>query len=249
MALIHSPSIVTNGLVLCLDAANPKSYPGSGTLWRDLSGKGNNGTLTNGPTYDSANSGGLVFDGVNDFVAIPGAATTTFLGWTPLGSVGLSTMSIEIWFKSTDAQGYLYTKPWNGAGGYNIIIDRSAFSLAPIIANYSHGSSISYPSPLNDGKIHQLICWADSTNLGYYIDGNKAAGSSPHGFVSDNPAGASNSNVDGVIMSLYPYGEGWAGNTGFSVLGTVYSFKIYQRILSSVEVVQNFNALRGRYGI
>jgi len=68
--LAHSPRIVTDGLVLCLDAGNTKSYPGSGTTWTDLSGNGNNGTLTNGPTYSSSNGGSLVFDGVNDFVDI-----------------------------------------------------------------------------------------------------------------------------------------------------------------------------------
>lgn len=68
MALSHSPSIVTNGLVLCLDAANTKSYPGSGTTWTDLSGRGNNGTLVNGVGYNSGNLGSLVFDGVDDYV-------------------------------------------------------------------------------------------------------------------------------------------------------------------------------------
>ena len=61
MGLSHSPNIVTDGLVLCLDAANPRSYPGSGTSWLDLSGQGNNGTL-NGPTFSNDNSGFLVFD-------------------------------------------------------------------------------------------------------------------------------------------------------------------------------------------
>jgi hypothetical protein len=67
MALSHSPSIVTDGLVLCLDAGNPKSYPGSGTTWTDLSGNGNNGTLVNGVGYSGDNLGSLSFDGVNDY--------------------------------------------------------------------------------------------------------------------------------------------------------------------------------------
>jgi hypothetical protein len=58
--------IVTNGLVLLLDAGNPASYPGSGTTWFDLSGNGNNGTLVNGVGYNSDNGGSLVFDGVDD---------------------------------------------------------------------------------------------------------------------------------------------------------------------------------------
>ncbi len=58
--------IVRTGLVLDLDAAQPLSYGGTGTTWNDLSGNGNNGTLTNGPTYDSSNGGSIVFDGVDD---------------------------------------------------------------------------------------------------------------------------------------------------------------------------------------
>jgi hypothetical protein len=71
MAFIHSPKIVTSGLVLCLDAANKLSYPGTGTSWYDLSGNANTGTLTNGPTFSVANMGSIVFDGVDDYVNIP----------------------------------------------------------------------------------------------------------------------------------------------------------------------------------
>ena len=62
----NNPKIVTDGLVLALDAANPKSYPGSGTTWSDLAGN-NDATLTNGPTFDSGNSGSFVFDGIDDY--------------------------------------------------------------------------------------------------------------------------------------------------------------------------------------
>jgi hypothetical protein len=68
MSLLHSPKIVTNGLVLCLDAASRKSYPGTGNVWRDLSGNGNDGTLTNGPTFSSANRGNLGFNGNNQYI-------------------------------------------------------------------------------------------------------------------------------------------------------------------------------------
>ena len=68
MGLAHSPRIVTDELVLALDAGNTKSYPGSGTTWTDLSGNGNDGTLLNSPTFNSANGGYLDFDGTNDYV-------------------------------------------------------------------------------------------------------------------------------------------------------------------------------------
>jgi hypothetical protein len=71
MAFANGGSIVTSGLVLALDAADRNSYPGSGTVWSDMSGNANTGTLTNGPTFSSANGGSIVFDGTNDFTSLP----------------------------------------------------------------------------------------------------------------------------------------------------------------------------------
>ena len=68
MAFNYSPRIIQDGLVLYLDAANTKSYPTTGTTWSDLSRRGNNGTLTNGPTFNSSNGGIIVFDGINNYV-------------------------------------------------------------------------------------------------------------------------------------------------------------------------------------
>ena len=69
--IAYNSKIITNGLVLCLDAANPKSYPGSGTTWYDLSGNGHNSTLINGPTYNSTNKGVIVLAGDNDYINVP----------------------------------------------------------------------------------------------------------------------------------------------------------------------------------
>ncbi|NBP55511.1 hypothetical protein EBU71_03030, partial [bacterium] len=86
------PAIVTNGLVLNLDAGNSASYPGTGTTWTDLSGNGNNGTLINGPTYSSSNGGSIVFDGTNDSVNIPISSSLqsqyfTLDAWFKLNSI------------------------------------------------------------------------------------------------------------------------------------------------------------------
>jgi hypothetical protein len=67
MALSRGPKIVTNGLVLAVDAADKNSYKGSGTTWKDVSGNAYNGTLTNGPTFSNVNRGVIVFDGVDDY--------------------------------------------------------------------------------------------------------------------------------------------------------------------------------------
>ena len=80
MGLRHSPKIVTDGLVLCLDAANVKSYPGSGDTWYDLSGNGYDGTLINGASYDSTDKC-IVFDSTNEevYATLSGVNTTSGL--------------------------------------------------------------------------------------------------------------------------------------------------------------------------
>ena len=83
MAGIVAPNIVTDGLVLYLDAANTKSYASGSTAWNDLVGI-NNGTLVNGPTFNSANGGSIVFDGSNDYVSTTYNAVLTnftFCAW------------------------------------------------------------------------------------------------------------------------------------------------------------------------
>ena len=122
--LAHSPSIVMNNLVLCLDAGNSKSYPGSGTTWYNLIPGGVNGTLTNGPTYSSANGGVIALDGVNDYIDVPINLTNT--NYTIMGAaryvvVGGRTFSGQSnnwimghWSNST--QNY-YAEGWvSGAG-------------------------------------------------------------------------------------------------------------------------------------
>jgi len=69
MAFHYSPKTVTDGLVLLLDVGNPKSYPGSGTTWYDLSGNGNDGTITNA-TFSTAGGGSMTFNGSGDYVSM-----------------------------------------------------------------------------------------------------------------------------------------------------------------------------------
>jgi len=93
MAGTVAPNIVTNRLVMYLDAANTTSYPFpyTGSSWFDLTGNLRNATLFNGPTFSSANSGSIVFDGVNDFGRLP-----EFNGLQPSAE-----LTLEVWFKSS----------------------------------------------------------------------------------------------------------------------------------------------------
>lgn len=117
MSIYGGPDIITNGLVLHLDAANSKSYPLSGTVWNDLSGNNNHATLTNGPTYSSSNNGNILFDGVNDYGTIQYNSILNFSGNVP--------MTICIVKKTNSFKAYPGLITWGdqegGRGGWQIL--------------------------------------------------------------------------------------------------------------------------------
>ena len=90
----YGPKIVRSGLVLTLDAADRKSYAGSGTAWNDLSGNSINGTLTNGPTFSSVNGGSIVFDGIDDFISLGTPSALKFAS---------GSFTVDMWFKTNNA--------------------------------------------------------------------------------------------------------------------------------------------------
>ena len=222
MGIAYNPKIVTNGLVLALDAGNPKSYPGSGTTWTDLSGRGNTGTLTNGPTYSSTNGGSLSFDGVDDYVNVQCASNT-----------------IRAYNSTTQ---FVIKLPTYAGGQRNILSYRSANSL--YIGKASGGIFCYYntlsPSPaytvgsIADNAIAHVAVTCDATNnlLSTYINGSLAGSESRTGWLT----------TYNTTMTL-------GGSDIEYLVGNFYQFSHYNRVLSASEIQQNFNALRGRYGI
>jgi hypothetical protein len=149
---IATKGIVQSGLVLNLDAGVSSSYPGSGTTWTDLSGNGNTGTLTNGPTYNSANGGSLVFDGVDDYVNVG----------TPSISVGKIT--VNAWVKI------------NAGSLFQHIVDSqfNSWHLAILNSNrpyFYNGSAYHTGAPaINVGQWY-MITGVQGTTLDIYING------------------------------------------------------------------------------
>jgi hypothetical protein len=221
----YSPNIVTSGLVMCLDAANVRSYPGSGTTWTDVSSNGSNGTLTNGPTYDSSNGGSIVFDGSNDYVI---GATTLNVN---------NSVTMEAWIYPTSAP--------SGGGGGGFIVSNIGYYLelksTRVVRSYFYGLS----SPgYHDGTVAvSLNTWShvvavrnssDST-IKHYINGTL-----------DNTI----SSVTGTINNgAQNYQVGGYQGGSYSFVGRIGVCKVYNISLSSTEITQNFNALRGRFGI
>jgi hypothetical protein len=213
--------IITDGLVLNLDAGNPASYPGSGTTWFDLSGSGNNGTLVNGVGYSSDNLGSLVFDGVDDFINLnfPFTQSSSANSYTIVMGAKLSTTSgsrRQLW--SSDNGGF----DWSFGAG-----DGTRFII--------FSGENSYTGRLQDTNWHIFTAqWSSSFGTRLYID---------------NVLDISTANIsyDSSISSTTSigrnpgFGEYWNGNVSF--------VQLYNRALTASEIAQNFNALRSRYGI
>lgn len=227
MSIAYNTSVNRDGLVLYLDAANTKSYPGSGTTYFDLSGIGNDSTLVNGVTYSSSNKGILVFDGVNDAITIPNNVVYT------------NGFSISLWVYPTLVD--TLTRR---------IIDKTTTTTSPnglfmhitstqLFFNIN-ATSIGITVPITSVPINKWTHIAFSTtNTGltaFYIDGKLFTTQT-----LNPPSGI-------TVTSLLTIGNrSTALDRPFN--GSINSFMFYHSILPASGVKQNFEATRSRYGI
>ena len=237
MGSVYGPNMVTDGLIMMLDATNVQSYPGSGTAWYDLTKTmTSTPTLINGPVY---NSGGYIdFDGSNDYVQLYPGNEHAF---TPDGTIGYNVICYELWVRSSDGSGYFLSHPWNGSGQYNFYIYCHGWYLSA----GSTSAGIAIPA-FSDGNWHQIIVWCDTSNIGYYKDG---VGSSTSHSMSGAAPSYGNSNIVTAVMTVYPYGTGSWGYTSHAIDGDVAIVKRYNRVLTAAEALQNYNAHKSRFGL
>lgn len=230
--LTHSPSIATDGLVLCLDAANRQSYPGSGTVWTDLI-TSNSGTLTNGPTFSSANGGSIVFDGSNDLVSFQNVSSIN----NSLNIVNNITIDCWIQIPYFTSVGGILTYGTGSGEQYAL------FNAYPV--NNSITFATNWPNTWYFASSQQILVNTPyhimvTFNSGFwiiYINGVlSTSGTFP---ISTLP---SVSNAYLTLGVNHPGGqEYFAGN--------IFSAKIYNRALTPAEIQQNYNATKGRYNL
>jgi len=229
MALVHSPSIVTSGLVLCLDAANRKSYPGSGTTWTDLSGNGRTGTLNNmdGNNFNSANGGSLTFDGTNEFVACS-------------GSITLTTATFIAWMRRNGNQ-----NQYDG-----ILISRGT-NLSGMLLQNSNNLGYTWNGDLAGGN--NTYDWSSGLvvpNLSWSMCAISVASSSATAYLyqaSGLTTAINNYSHSSSVLDDIKVGQDDFGGRFFS--GNIAQVSIYNRALTATEIAQNYNALKGRYGL
>jgi hypothetical protein len=230
MAFHRGPKVVTNGLVLALDAANVKSYVSGSTTWRDLSGNNNSGSLTNGPTFNSANGGSIVFNGTNQYTLTANTIT-------------LTTATFISWVNQNGSQPS-YT---------GILMSRISDATATGLAS-SYGSG---PTTNQLGYIWNNAVNTYSWNSGLIIPTNawcmvavsvSSTSATVYLFQSSRITTATNTVNHSSVTTKFDVGRDPFGGSRF-FKGNIAQSLLYNRALSASEIAQNYNALKGRYGI
>jgi len=224
------PDIVTDGLVLALDAASERSYPGTGTAWTDITGKSENGVLSNSPTFSNDNYGVLDFDGTDDYATVASSAAFT-----------VNTRTVQLVFRMNGS--YANYSPLaiysNGSSSTNRIwlgLQNSKWQM--------HGWGTDDPAGTTNIAVDTWYICTFSYNkptqaMKMYTNGVLETS------ITNSQGGVA--AVAGMNWSLARIPGGWQGQTYSDV--SIACFDVYDRILSDAEVLQNYNAIKGRFGL
>jgi hypothetical protein len=219
--------VVNGSLQLWLDAGQTTSYPGTGSTWTDLSGKGRNYTLTSGPTYDAINGGSINLAGASQYLASPVYPSATFTG----------AFSYEVWIKPTSTSGVILTENFTGTSSMTTwFVSLMELVAGSIRVGFWIGSA-GYISigTATANNWHQIVMTYSGTTLTGYVNG------------SVGNTGTYTKQYGGYGITTAPSTTNFGSGAWYN--GKIASMKFYDRALSSDEVSQNFNALRRRYGI
>ena len=232
MAISRGPKIVTNGLVLALDAADKNSYKGSGTTWKDLSGNNNTGTLTNGPTFSNVNGGAIVFDGADDYVNIPYNS-----GLIP------NNLTLSVWINRTSAVYYAHfigvpasnttwASPYISYGiEYIGTTDTISFVTGYTDNNFDYTNVAAF----GNNVWFNFTATYDKTNVKIYINGLLQT---------------TRAETRTLFASTANFYIGSNNTTsGYPLNGKIANTLLYNRALSATEVLQNYNATKTRFGL
>jgi hypothetical protein len=221
-------SIVQQGIILNLDAGNPFSYAGAGTTWFDVSGNSYNGTLIGSPSYTSNNNGGIIFDSNAKYGTLP----TSGLAF------GTGQFAIEVWVYSTAAvtNNVIYASQSSNVAGFVALFYPSGlgFSLTDF-------NSVG----VRTTTTHQT---AVSQNTWYHVVGIRNASNQYIVYVN-GVASTTNATATTSLTTAAPQIASNPATTGERFTGTIASLRLYNRSLSADEVLQNYNATKGRFGL
>ena len=246
MTLAHGASIVTDGLNMLLDAANPRSYPGSGTAWNDISGNGNTGVITGPPTYTATNGGYFTFNGAGQYVT------------TPLVQTAVTAYTISVWFNTTSSTPYMTMVGDRGSGaGVSVVVGiggalgygGNSGNLFVCVNSDNYIVPIYTAATYNDGKWHNVVGIFNQpsgtitySSFKLYVDGQLAT--TTNGTLAGLNTSSPITGLGGTVI-----GSSQAAVPGVYYTGLMSAVLIYNAALTAAQVAQNFEAYRGRYGV
>jgi hypothetical protein len=226
-------NIVRDGLVLNFDAAKRDSYPGTGTVWRDIAGGVITGSFINGPTFDPNNGGSIVFDGVDDSVTL-GSFAGNFISNPSLNN-GIISFSCWVFVSSSSS--------------YYIISSGAQTTSTGVAFSYQNGNPFvsvkgqNFTADINIGAINfPLNAWINFT----FVANGSSLVTYKNGVLlqSTNYVSATLSDADSLLTIARPN-----NTTLYTLGGKVAIVSFYNKALSSTEVLQNYNATKGRFGL
>ena len=228
MGVLYNSRIVTDGLVLCLDAGDKMSYPGAGTTWYDLSGRNNHGTLNNTPTFSQLNGGCFLFDGTNEYISI----TTSDIAF------GNNGFTVDIFFQllnnEKNNRSMLSSAVVGGDNGFAIARDfawvgnngmTSPQWTQELVNGYFDNDKWYYSSLIREG-LSNLTWYSNDTLIGTGSTDSKTLNSD----------------------TLY-IGQRYNNNLNYGMYGYISCVRVYNRALSAQEIRQNYKATKARFGL
>ena len=228
MAINAGPKIVEDGLIFCVDAANKKSYPRTGTVWTDLTANKNNGTLTNMTNnFSTDGAGSLTFDGTNEYVNFGSQTWDISTNLTIDFFIKFNTLDSAAYYTMFSFGGYISNGWLFQINGFN-----NKLRFAWKGTNYFDG-----PIYTTTNVWVYLCCVVDSGTPTYmYINNTSYTGSRAIGSSSFNISGAQNVDIARRTDSTSQYIDGQISN-----------LHVYNRALSAEEVLKNYNATKWRF--
>jgi len=220
--LDSSQEIVTSGLLLHLDAAQLRSYPGTGTTWTDLSGNGNFATLINSPAFNTDNGGSIVFDGTNDYAPVRNNASILTTNYTKFCWFRVTSFSPGNNFISGGDGGnhawWMQSSPQMRAGhngSYNTVVSPTSLSL-----NTWYCGAVTFNT---------------TTGWVMYLNGSQ-----------NTTSGTTQAFTGSGELLIAAFGS---NNFANIFNGRIAIMMVYNRALTAAEILQNYNALKSRFGL
>lgn len=237
----YGPKIVTSGLVLCLDGKSTASYPGSGSTWNDISSFGANCSLVNSPIYTSSD-GSFSFDGVDEYGSITNAQTRT------------DTMTNEVWFRPSSVVGgetgrstLIRTVPSNTVSDMVCVLQNTGTNLAKIVIEMKNSSDVGYTGYESATNIVTINRWYHLVHTINRPAGNTRVFLNTTSVINNSTS--THSMTFSANIQIAQQGTNVASAFARRYAGRIGAVRIYNRVLSAAEVLQNYNATKGRYGL